>query len=582
MATCSRTSGVAPLSVHFDAEVAASTATVRHFHDYEYRWDFGDTGAGTWGTTGKSKNTAKGGVATHVYETAGTYSAALLVVDIDGYTIEEESFEITVSDPDTVYAGTLTICVSDATSNDFTGAPSGSTHIATDDLTTIDQLATAGYRILFRRGSTWTSSGLTFPNNAGPVTLGAYGSGDRPQITMTGGSFCAMDSKQNWRIMDLSFVYGGGSVFGGILSMQRILLLRIKTDGFDVGIGWSHWNDNSSIVIDQMVLVDCECINNISYAFYGGAERIAIMGSTFADCDITHVLRCWQAYKGVIQHNRMSGASLTGSLNRHAMKLHGPGDTEFGPLTPGTSQLRYRTSFAMVSDNVFGSSGAWPVMISPQDAGADEVMFDIIFERNRFSRQFGTQTEYLTIIAVHVAADYTTLRNNIIDATGASDDLTGIYICEYGPAGPHTGVECYNNTIYCSNNTASDVRYGFHVDASNTDTVIRNNLVSFPGTAALEVLIDDDSSDLVQDHNLLTDTPYLVDPDNATPLSRDFDLEVTSGAIDQGTDVAVFEDFSGESRPVNEVFDIGAYEYGSGEADPGQNISWRQSMSLRF
>jgi len=551
-----------------------------------------------------SRNAAKGGVAAHVYETAGFYTATLTVYS-EGEVIDSDSFEITVTDPDTVYAGNLTVCVSDETSNDFTGAPSGSTHIATDDLSDIAGYAGAGHRILFRRGSSWSCGDLPFANNGGPVTLGAYGSGDRPEITISSGTFCGFENKQDWRIMDLSFVDGGSGGFsGGAVSMQRMLCLRLKLDGFSVALGWSHYNDNSSIVIDHMFMVECECINNQMHAMYIGAERIALMDCILEDTDESHVCRIWQAYKGVIEHNRLSGASLVSSTNRHALKLHSPGGEEYGPLTPGTTELRYHTSFTVVSDNVFGSSGSWPVMITPQDTGSDEPILDVIFERNKFLRQFGTQSAWLTSVALHIAGDYITARNNVLDCTGGSDDIIGIGVYVYGPAGPHTGVEIYNNTVYVNGGGAGWIRTGFYVEAGNTDTIIRNNLASFIGAGTL-TLVDDDGTDTVADHNLMTTTAGFIDPDNATPLSRDFGLLVTSPAIDEGSSsVAVFEDF--KQRVRGPLLDLGAYEdfpgdgsttvyvsrlIGNGDilsptietnAEPEYSFEFRTSVTMRF
>ena len=264
--TASRTSGVAPLSVHFTAGFSNNTTTTRNFHNLDYTWDFGDPGSGTWGTSGKSKNTAKGPVTTHIFETAGTYTVYLIVKS--GTTVVDTgSFKITVQDPDSVYSGINTICVSDTANKDFTGTPAGARLIATDDLSTIVRYATAGSRILLHRGSSWTTNGLSFPNNAGPVTIGAYGTGtgrdssgiynNAPLITVKGGSFCKLDNKQDWRITDLHLVNNErtGGPFGGAFNMQRILFQRLRIEGFYVGLGWTHWNDDRNLMtIDQMVI----------------------------------------------------------------------------------------------------------------------------------------------------------------------------------------------------------------------------------------------------------------------------------------------------------------------------------------
>jgi len=78
-----KTSGVAPLSVHFD-----SGAQEQDFHDRQYEWDFGDVNSGHWvgvnGSVGLSKNVDAGPIARHVYTQAGTYTATLTVRDATG------------------------------------------------------------------------------------------------------------------------------------------------------------------------------------------------------------------------------------------------------------------------------------------------------------------------------------------------------------------------------------------------------------------------------------------------------------------------------------------------------------------
>ena len=99
----SRTSGVAPLSVFFDATTTID-GTLRPFHDLEYRWDFGDTSAGTWANGAQpnvnSKNYATGPVASHVFETPGTYYVTLTALDgTNVATTPLHYITITVQDP---------------------------------------------------------------------------------------------------------------------------------------------------------------------------------------------------------------------------------------------------------------------------------------------------------------------------------------------------------------------------------------------------------------------------------------------------------------------------------------------------
>jgi hypothetical protein len=570
--SCSRTTGVAPLSVHFVAGFAASATGPGELHTLDYSWDFGDALSGQWGTTGKQRNTAKGAVAAHVYEKSGTFTATL-TVRAGSSIVRTRAYRITVTDPDIFYGGTRTTCVTDnAHAGDFSGAPAGSRQVTTDNLADVMPYVTAGSRILFRRGSSWTTGGLTFPKSGGPVTVGAYGTGtgqnaqgiysNAPLVTVTGGTFCDLSDKQDWRIMDLHLVDPTRSwgTFGGTSNMQRILFLRLRVEGFSVGIGWSHYNDGPlPLTIDQMVVADCEVTDGGMHTLYLGGERLALLGNVARDAHSSHVIRVWQLHKGVISHNLVSGASLDNMEGRHALKLHGPGGDEYGTPASGTIRLANRTEFSVISDNAFGGSGPWPVAMGPQDAGANEELRDIVFERNRVVTGYGAQSATPVQASVLVWGRFFTVRNNVVDGTASSGNYAGIVVTRRGVEPPPEGVAVYNNTIYRRDNTSGNERKGIVVGQPASGTVIRNNLVSFPGASVFTALIADSSASTASANNLLTGSAGFADPDNADPLARDFRLLPGSPARDKGSTVPVFDDFAGGPRPIG-AYDIGAFE----------------------
>jgi len=577
--TASRTSGVAPLSVHFDVEsaIGSETATAQpmpEFHDYEYEWDFGDPGSGSWAPTGKPKNAAKGPIAVHVFEAPGTYRVNVTKRDSSGV-LASRMVTVTVSDPEAVYAGQKTICVSDATSNDFTGAPAGSRHIATNDLRTIAPLAAAGTRILFRRGSTWSSVPdiqYLWPNNAGPVTIGAYGAGvgadaygiysNNPVIQLaSGATFFAIDSKQDWRAMDLTFTsdsqaYGAVS---GTSDFQKWLFLRLKISRAQNSLGWTIWDTRNLLLPDQMAIVSCVIPGAQDYPLYVGAEHLAILGSMCKDSSSTHVVRVWQAYRSVISDNDFSGSSLSSGTGRHALKLHSPLESQIGP-SPGTGNLQHRTSYSVVSDNVIGSSGPWPVNLAPEDSGSDERVSHIIFERNRYAGDHGSQSSTPLQIAIRVCGRYITVRNNILDSQTTGEYFTGIMVVPGGSTPSPVGVEIYNNTIFRKGpNSSGETWIGVSVESGCTGTAVKNNLVSFQNERNNAQLIANAGSGTVSAGNLLWPEAGFVNAAGSDPLARDFRL-VSSAPVDAGVKVPVFEDFLGNDRPKNSAYDIGAIE----------------------
>jgi len=575
----SRASGVAPLAVHFFADYvdnASGDERIDRFHHYDYTWDFGDAGSGSWGTTGKSKNSAKGAAAVHVFENPGTYNVVLTIRDNSGV-VGTENHSITVSDPDTVYGGTMTTCVNNAGDTDFSAAPAGARTISTNDLSTVVQYATSGSRILFKRGSSWSTAGLSWPDNAGPVTIGAYGTGispdalgiydNAPRITVTGGTFMDMSFKQDWRIMDLHLIDSAGSAgsFGGASDMQRFLFYRLKIEGFGVALGWSHWNEASLMRIDDMVIASCELSDSETNIVYVGSERLALLGNIVRDAQQSHVVRVWQAYRSVIGHNMISGSSVNSSEGRHALKLHGPGlrpgnisGTSLGVPTPGTGLLDVKTQFSIVADNIFGSSGPWPVAIGPQDGMADERLSHIIFERNRIHPDYGTQSVSSVQVPLIVWARHCTIRNNIIDGTGGNRYFNAMVVDRRGIEPAPANLEIYHNTIYRGDsvsNTPTAIRIGAEVTGSQA----RNNLVSFPYASGPVTLVQDLSGILASSNNLLTSDARFVLPNAVNPLDRDFRLQAGSPALGQGASVPVFDDFIMNSRPASSA-DLGAFE----------------------
>ncbi|HOO71577.1 MAG TPA: PKD domain-containing protein [Spirochaetota bacterium] len=578
----SRTSGVAPLAVHFFADFVGSAdgdERIERFHHYDYTWNFDDAGSGNWGTTGKSKNTVKGAAAVHVYENPGIYNVSLIIRNHSGV-VGTESYSITVNDPDSFYSGTNTTCVNNAGDTDFSDAPSGARTESTDDLSTITQYATTGSRILFKRGSSWiVSSSLNWPGNSGPVTIGAYGgttTGTRdaqgiydnaPQITVNGGTFLNLALKQGWTIMDLHLIDTTRSnyCFGGATSMQRLLFLRLEITGFNTGIGWSHWNDADCMRKDDMVISSCNISESKIHIIYGGSERLALIGNILCDVQEYHVVRIWQAYRSVISNNIISGSSLSTDTGMLGLKFHGPGvypggegTDSFGVPVPETGLLNVRTEFSIIADNIFGSSGPWPVVIAPQNGAADERLSNIIFERNRFHSDYGSQSSREVTVSLGVCARYTTIRNNIFDGTGSDNTYTGIAVERRGVEPAPKNIEIYHNTIY-RGDSPSYIHRGITLREPVTNSIVQNNLISFPYVTGSVTMILDETTDSVCLNNLLTDDAQFILPDASSPLNRDFRLQVSSPAIDQGSMVSVYDDFYINSRPESSS-DLGAFE----------------------
>lgn len=560
----SRTEGVAPLSVHFEASLTVSSGKVRPFHTLDYSWNFGDKNGAKWSNSGKKKNIAKGAVATHIFEKAGHYTVQLVVKDVNGV-VETETFNINVLDPDRFYSGTNTTVVSDSKNADFTGAPAGSRQIVTDDLSTITQYVSSGKRILFRRGSKWTTGSLNFPEGEGPVTIGAFGNGALPKINLTAKAvFLTLSYKQDWRLMDLHFEDLTRTAFGvvsGATDMQRILLYRLQVDGFQGGLGWTFYNDrNELLTIDQMVVAECVISNFLNYGLYVGGERLALLGNNVKNSSSTHVTRVWQAYKSVISHNSFSGSSLSNDNGRHALKFHGPKESKLVNVpVKGTSTLGHRTELSIISDNLIGGSGPWPVTIGPQDGGSDERISDIIFENNKIISQYGEQSSRKIQSALVISSSYISVRNNLFDGTGSGNAYTAVTVRQRGLEPAPKGVLLYNNTVYRFDNNFGNNRIAFNLGSKVVESKVINNLISFPSSSVYTSILDSQSEDFISSNNVLVNSDVFIDANNIVPLKRNFRLVRTSELISTEVPFGVYSDFDGKIRGQAD-FTIGAFD----------------------
>lgn len=573
----SRTGGVAPLAVFFDAVGTpnvmqpAEVDGRREHADLHYEWDFGDPNAGSWAVSGKSKNHATGYVAAHVYETPGTYTVRLTVTDLDGHSESYQS-EIVVQDPDVAYPGPSTICVS--TGADFAGCPAGATQLTTDQIADIAQYVDANQRVLLRRGDLWQTSEAITISTTGPFTLGAFGDcaspdergicSNAPSIQAIGAveeSIFRLHRVSDTRIMDLRLEapYEYHGALGGVTDISTVLALRLQVEGFGTPLGNSHWETDGH---DQYMYVECDAGYSEGNIIYIGSERLALLGNRFRNPSESHVVRVWQAHKGVISHNDISGSSQDTDAGRHAIKLHGPSEDVISD--PSEAGLARRTQYVVVSNNLFGGSGPWPVAIGPQDGSQDERLRDLVVEQNRFYPGYGDPSCCSSEVQVSLTiwARYVTVRNNLFSGEGSSQYFTAISIGQRGGEPHPLGNRVFNNTIFKSDPVVGEYNSaaGLSIDDTAVSTTVINNLFYFADGFSVVDMIEGGGAELVEVSNLMTDDPGLVDPDNTDFLAKDFSLLDSSIAVDSGTPTAVFVDFAGTLRPEGAGYDVGAFE----------------------
>ncbi len=551
----SRASGVAPLSVFFDATGTTSGSTDQPFHDLSYAWDFGDETAGTWATTGKSRGTARGPVAAHVFEEPGIHTVTLLVRDADGNVAQHE-VQVNVADPDVVFLGAQTVCVSQT--GNFGGAPTGSLKVTTSDWSQAMSHVASGKRVLLRRGESWSASASVKINEAGPGMIGAFGDPAAPRPVVSASSVVFELSGKtpafdDWRFVDLEVTTGGAHhAFQAQGAVSQMTVLRCDlvecNRGIELGDGIiEYWNNNGTPMPyhDGLVVADTTIRDAAYHHLYVASSRLALLGSTFDTSINSHILRLTYVGQGVISNCEVRGATSS----RHEMKLHAPNYSGAG-FGAGIA-----TEELVVSDNTFESvNSAWSIRPGPQNGERDERLHDVLFERNLF--RAGPSTTVL----VNIAATDSTFRNNVFDMSGATSCI-GVNVAPGSIEPQPDGTVIVNNTFYRSD-SASVI--GVDIEAETSNSIVCNNLGYAPNspTAALTIL---DGQGVLASHNLLSVTSPFV---SANPTeATDFRLAPASTAIDSGTIVpGLYYDFDLNTSPVDgdgdgtPVPDVGAFE----------------------
>ncbi len=505
-AVASRFTGVAPLSVFFDA-TATTGAVAQPFHEMLYTWNFGDPGSGNWAYGSRagssSRNAATGAIAAHVYETPGTYTVSLSVTDGTN-TVTNNCIQIAVQDPNVVFAGANTRCYTQGAVSAGT-CPGGGTEIlnaSADPRTIIAADLFPGKRLLFARGQTWTTTtGQVSLNKDGPWTIGAYGAGAKPVFRRGAGSAIlgvglALAVLRDARVMDLQLEDDATNNVSGVNSGQcfdQLTFLRIDVKNAANGFTGFNWNSNPVKMWDQLSIVD-STVNTLQVgggnSMFVAGTRMAILGNSLDNAvGGEHNFRSMYFDKLVVSNNTFARPAAA----KQNITLRAP---EFGsangPLPAGT----YST-YAVVSDNEAigpGSTGVNQPVNTSIDGAFDARTRFVIFERNWLHSYTGTGGGFN---AMRLNSDFSTIRNNIIDLSGiATTGDVCIDVRNSGVISPDPTTNwIYNNTCYSTTAYTGGVFpiTGVNLTATAINTTVKNNLLYSPNAAAPAVNVVRDS-----------------------------------------------------------------------------------------
>ncbi|MFM2275973.1 MAG: hypothetical protein RL211_1845 [Pseudomonadota bacterium] len=567
----SRYSGVAPLAVFFDASATTASGVARPFHNLEYRWNFADTASGNWAYGSKagtaSRNAASGPVASHVFETPGTYRVGITVTDGTN-TVSNQCVEIAVQDPNVEFTNSKTVCIS--RSGSFAGCPSGATQVTSSDADAsyAASVGTGNKRILYRRGETFDASATIRITTAGPGLIGAYGTGAKPVFSRTAGVTMINVSSpttptvvSDWRLQDIvlegnSFANAGISGEG---SFSRLLLHRVDIrnisygftlsqsilDGLNAAVPFTH------ALWDEVYIVDSSIFNLIGSSgpcgIYASARRIVAMGNNVNNSGGgEHGIRTQFTDRAVFSSNTIEGIAV-GKAN---FSIRGGA---FGGTT--TLAAGQYSEKIVVSDNrwVGGASGGI-AGVGPQNSYNDERGRNMIWERNLY---LGTSA---TVNFQTVAQPDMTFRNNVFVMQGG----LAVKVEKSGLTPVPTNVHFYNNSMYSSGSGQfiGIVYAGNPADGHGGATITAmNNLAYAPSSTAISRMTDNPYSGatITASNNSTVAQIIGASPSfTTTPPTTAAHFKPLSGsyAIGGATRIAVLSDFFGVTTPASP--DMGA------------------------
>ena len=593
--SAARTSGVAPLYVNIDATGTTSTLSTNASHELYFATDFGDPSAGTWAngvqSTGlTSKNLGIGPVTGHVYETPGTYTVTTVITD--GVNTEERTNTITVQDPNVVYAGALTICISH--SGNFTGAPSGATQVNTagntDMYAAMNGIADKNNkRILFCKADAWTCSAQnTFANITG-MTISGYGAGVARSVKFgttsdtlvdvtaavfaTDGSvFNFNDGNSDIRIHNFKIAGNMNAKASGLNnSLSKILFSKIEIRGALGGFTAYPGGGGTNNVFDQHCLYECLADEHYfgggGFSFFVGLVRGGIMGCYIDQCNAGEgALRIPFIDRGHINNNYIARPNKT----KNIVKIHSFDYTQVAlysekfVFSANVMDLRGGYSYNGTTVTEVGESS---IIIGSGGVGGGERVRNGIVENNY---TYGCRGNPKRLVFASINCPNMTIRNNIADfllgSTSAEYFGTfsdrGATFCTVGTStsDPTIGVRIYNNTMYCNmdNSTSPMV---WITGATTSQVEIKNNIsyqpyLGFWADKIVYVSIGATTAAYTASNNTVNQNtdPVFV---NTPPVALTDWRTTAAWTIDNGATVPVLRDFNQASR-YGTTYDLGA------------------------
>ncbi len=554
-----RDAGISPFLVFFDATGTTDTSLTSNttaFQDVTYTWNFGDYGASgtdTWAYGSNkghnSRNTATGGVAAHLYVTSGTDTAYTVTVTAhNGANAASCQFGVTAHDPAGAngFSGAKTTCVSASgtPTPGSGGCPANAAVLNTSSFTTALGSAHfgSGKRVLFKCGDTFTGDNATLSGTTWSV--GAYGGCEgtqtsRPILRDSGvaGELTVALASGDGRIADLD-LEGNGTAASAVTTPggnskinYQITLYNLYSNGNNSSYSWSQgaqWGLVDSVMtgmrtnIGTFVNYNENNPNTWSGNVYNNLNYQALLGNSFNGAggndggsgqETVRISACRMC---VVENNTFENANSIGAT----LKLHNGNTNNSSSTWTGVY-----TELVEISDNWFGgTSGAQVVENAPQNAGDDERLRNIVFERNLLAGSTGVQGgRQLLVSAVNE-----TVRDNAFYMIGSSSEypIYGAQVAARGIEPVPTGVEVYNNTCYAPDAISGQRCAGFDavggLSAPAINSFAKNNLFYTPASGHSTIVNTGTGNTVSNNTATPSNNPAFTDGSGSFSLISDF------------------------------------------------------------
>ncbi|HCX24642.1 MAG TPA: hypothetical protein DHN29_22190 [Cytophagales bacterium] len=526
----SRTSGIAPLYVFFDATASTGIDEGNDLANSDFTWNFDKTDVDPDGR----HEITKGMVVGHVFELPGTYTVECTLTNPEGLThtnsiqITVEEFEVT-----TYYVSSEGDDSNDGTSEDSPWQTASHAFL---------QLS-ANERILFRRGDTFDGVDRNLNNRTGgPMIIGAYGEGDKPIVSSSTMHILTIRNTEDLRIMDLHLIpESTGLEAVSVQESSNILVMDLE---IEQTVSRTIYQDEA----DLMGVFDCDIHDfGVLGMFSGDSRRLSFVGNSldnlFGAVQPEHGMRIQGGEKQFIAHNSFTRLDDT----KTALTIRGDGQKHV---------MVYQNKF----DRILG--------VNPQNAQTVAAIAHVTIEGNYIGHNeahIGNEFEP-SINGINIEATHIAIRNNVIDGY-----RNAINVSHDGNGTVSGIVDIYHNTFHWRPVTAYSGDFGRLVNVNDVfEVTVKNNLVTADDINTIEIINNDaDSEDIVSEGNLLTTGDVYANtlPSSAAHLNtiNNYYLSENSDPVDAATeDVPVFFDAIGSVRPMGSDKDMGAFEFSSG------------------